>query len=164
MKTNIKKILIAAGIILIIVLICIGFTSRTIHYDGIMLEDGSETAMTIDIKYRRIDMLLGKMHGNIYIQRDDKNLYEYEIQGSLNILPVADLRFAGISRYSEMLNCYVFGSFYFDKEFSNIVIRASEYEDTTLTQELYSSDYNFIELVNRFIREGIKLETNNSPQ
>lgn len=149
MKRKIIRIAIAVLVIAVIILVAFGFTSRTIIFDGTMLEDGNESNVTISIKQRRIDALVDKLYGSLCIQtKDEEILFDYYLLGPVSIWPDRNLRHASITGYDKDLNRMDSASLFFDAALKNIIIIADG--DVSMNQprrEYYSADSAFRALV-----------------
>lgn len=139
---KIKKILLSICLIFVFSIIFLCLSSYNIHFSGVIVENGIETAVNINLKNKRIDKLLNKMSGSIFIQiEDEKEAYEYNFNGPVFSPSDTSVKFISVYRFykTQMENGY----FYFDKNLKNIVLITSE-------RQIYSADNEFLSLVAKF--------------
>ena len=155
MKRKIIKISMAVLVIAVIMLVAFGFTSRTIHYSGTLLEGGIESRVSIDVEYRRIDKLFNNMHGYVTIQSENHETpFDYKLFSSILTHPDEDIRFTTVIGYFDVFknggssSAQDFVTLYFNKDLTNIVLISDGYADAgEPRREFYAADDAFRALV-----------------
>lgn len=148
-KRTILRISIIVLVLGVILLLCFGFTSRTVYLNGTLIEDGIESSATLTVTYRRIDSMFNNMHGNITIRSEnDESLFEFTFTGFTSTLSDKDIYYAPISIYNEPQNWLDSANLYYDKDFKNVALFYRGISSVNQPiREFYSADDAFLALL-----------------
>ncbi len=139
-----RKIIIIVCSLIVLVLICICFSSTITEFYGSTTENCVERTVSIKVKNKRIDQILKKMSGNVTIEyENDVHVYDfsgnvYDHHEECNIIDL--IGFVGEGENAD----FAFGRMFFDDDLRNIVIIVKG-------EELYAADQEFIKMVRGII-------------
>lgn len=141
-----KKFMLIILLTAICIIVIIGLGNITNEFTGTLTQDGTSVSVDAKVQYKRYHTWFRTKnpYGSIAITSEDfsgHDTTEYMMLGSF--LKADEIYTVTVTRYSEEVNAYVFGTLFFDKEMENIILSTDELE-------LFSANDSFIEKVNEY--------------
>lgn len=134
---KIKKMVLIIFLVICLLLVCISLSYRTTDFSGIMVENEIESSVNIRVKNKQIYKVLNRMSGNVSVQTNDNNIFEYNFSETVFSSDTSAVRFVSVYRFDK--NKVENGYFYFDKELKNVILITSERQFYAANDEFYAA-------------------------